>query len=136
MTFPPQPQVFEDILSGFLRQFTSDPDIADKLLKSGIIIRFNYTEPDCQILVDCSGEEIGIRPGDATTEPIVQISMKAEVAHKFWFGKVNLMQALARGQMKARGPVPRIIKLLPIIRPAYKMYPEYLRENGYEEYLL
>jgi hypothetical protein len=59
--------------------------------------------------------------------------MKADVAHKFWFGKVNLVAALARRQMIAKGPVPKILKLLPAIKPSYAIYPKYL-EEGFKEY--
>jgi hypothetical protein len=60
--------------------------------------------------------------------------MSADIAHKFWFGKVNLMAALTRKQMTAKGPIPKILALLPAIKPTYAMYPKYLEENGYGEY--
>jgi len=60
--------------------------------------------------------------------------MKADIAHKFWFGKVNLTMALTRRQMVAKGPIPKILKLLPAIKPSYAMYPKYLDENGYSQY--
>ena len=42
------------------------PVVADKLLKSKMIIRFNYRDPDLVILIDCSGDKIKIRllPGE------------------------------------------------------------------------
>jgi hypothetical protein len=60
--------------------------------------------------------------------------MSADIAHKFWFGKVNLMAALTRKQMVAKGPIPKILKLLPAIKPTYEMYPKYLVESGYEKF--
>jgi hypothetical protein len=48
------------------------------------------------------------------------------VAHRFWLGNVNLVIALARREMVAKGPIPKILKLLPIIKPAYVLYPQYL----------
>jgi hypothetical protein len=47
---------------------------------------------------------------------------------------VNLMAALTRKQMVAKGPIPKILKLLPAIKPSYAMYPKYLDDNGYGEY--
>jgi hypothetical protein len=128
------PQIFEEILGGFFRHLVNTPSIADKLLASKLIIRFNYTDPDVIVLVDCSGDRIDIRPGDTETAAEVEMSMSADIAHKFWFGKVNLMAALTRKQMVAKGPIPRILKLLPAIKPSYAMYPRYLEENGYGEY--
>jgi SCP-2 sterol transfer family len=130
------PEEFETMLAGFFRLVSSRPDIAKPLLGSKLVIRFSYSDPDVVIVVDCSGDSIDVRPGDTAAKATVDMSMKAEIAHKFWFGKVNLMQALTRRQMVAKGPVPKILQLLPAIRPTYALYPEYLRDNGYERYIV
>jgi hypothetical protein len=125
---------FEEILAGFFRHMGATKTIADKLLASKLIIRFNYTDPDLVIVVDCSGDQIDVRPHDTETKAIVEMSMSAEVAHRFWFGKVNLTSALTRKEMVAKGPIPKVLKLLPAVQPAYAMYPQYLDANGYEKY--
>ena len=125
---------FEEVLGGFFRLVKTTPNIAEKLLASNLVIRFNYTDPDVVLVVDCSGDEIDIRPGDTDSKAEVEMSMSSDIAHKFWFGKVNLMAALTRRQMVAKGPVPKILKLLPAIKPSYAMYPQYLEENGYSQY--
>ena len=125
---------FEEVLGGFFKQVSDTPSVADKLLASKLIIRFTYTDPDVVILVDCSDDKVKVRPGDTETKAEVEMSMSADIAHKFWFGKVNLMAALTRRQMVAKGPIPKILKLLPAIKPTYTMYPKYLEANGYSEY--
>ena len=127
-------ETFEKMLGGFFKLMADTPEIADKLLASNLIIRFRYSDPDVVIVVDCSGDRMDVRPGDTETKEIVDMSMSADIAHKFWFGKVNLMAALTRKQMIAKGPIPKILKLLPAIKPSYAMYPKYLEENGYAEY--
>jgi hypothetical protein len=130
------PAEFEEMIAGFFRYVAADSTIAAKLLASGIVIRFTYTEPDAVVLVDCSGEEVRVRQGDTESPAEVEMSMAAEIAHRFWFGKVNLTKALARREMIARGPIPKILKLLPAIRPAYNLYPLYLQDHGYEQDLI
>lgn len=125
---------FEDVLGGFFNLLADTPLVANKLLKSDLIIRFNYTDPDCILVIDCSGDKIDVRPGDKETKAIVEMKMKTDIAHKFWYGKVNLTMALTRRQMVAKGPVPKILKLLPAIKPTYAMYPKYLEENGFGQY--
>ncbi|OQY01412.1 MAG: hypothetical protein B6I22_14495 [Desulfobacteraceae bacterium 4572_123] len=125
---------FEAVLGGFFKLVANTPIVADKLLKSKLIIRFNYTDPDLILVIDCSGDAVDVRAGDTNTKATVEMKMKADIAHKFWFGKVNLTMALTRRQMVAKGPVPKILKLLPAIKPTYAMYPKYLDENGYEAY--
>jgi hypothetical protein len=127
---------FEEMISGFFRYVADDSEIREKLLTSGIVIRFNYEDPDAIVTVDCSGNEVEVRPGDKESHAQVEMSMKAELAHRFWLGKVNLTKALARREIMARGPIPTILKLLPAIRPAYSVYPKYLEENGYGQHLI
>jgi len=64
------------------------------------------------------------------------MSMKADVAHQFWHGKVNLMAALTRRQIVAKGPIPKILRLLPAVEPVYELYPKLLRELGREDLVL
>jgi hypothetical protein len=61
----------------------------------------------------------------------VVMTMKADTAHAFWHGKVNLIAALSKKEILATGPIPKIIKLLPAVQPLYKVYPVLLREKGY-----
>ncbi len=120
-----------------------DDEVAPKIKASGLAIQFRYTEPDGIVTI------LANRPptqpdayfdvvwGELTdVKPDVTMSMKADVAHQFWHGSVNLMAALTRRQIVAKGPIPKIIKLLPAITPMYDMYPRILREQGREDLVL
>ena len=63
-------------------------------------------------------------------EPEVVMTMEADTAHRFWLGKVNVTVALARGQMKAKGPVAKILKLVPLVKPVFPRYRAQLEEDG------
>ena len=125
---------FKEVIVGFFNLLGDTPLVADKLMASKMVIRFIYSDPDLAVVVDCSGDAVDVRPDDTDTKALVEMSMKADIAHKFWFGKVNLTMALTRRQMVAKGPIPKILKLLPAIKPSYAMYPKYLDENGYSQY--
>ncbi|MBN2049883.1 MAG: SCP2 sterol-binding domain-containing protein [Spirochaetales bacterium] len=127
-------ETFDTMLGGFFLRVAETPEVADKLLDSKLTIRFIYSDPEVVLFIDCSGDRVEVRSGDTDTKAEVEMTMSADIAHKFWFGKVNLTAALTRGQMKAKGPVPKILKLLPAIKPTYTMYPAYLEEKGYGEY--
>ena len=127
-------QIFREVITGFFNLLGDTPLVADKLMASKMVIRFIYSDPDVAVVVDCSGDKVDVRPDDMDTKALVEMSMKADIAHKFWYGKVNLTMALTRRQMVAKGPVPKILKLLPAIKPSYAMYPKYLDENGYSQY--
>jgi len=113
-------------LGGFFELLTKDPAIGPKFKESKLIIKFNYKNPELSITADCSLPEIKLSFNDTVTKPEVEMFMDADTAHKFWLGEVNLVMALARRQMVVKGPIPRVLKLLPVIKPAYAMYKEYV----------
>lgn len=127
---------FLAVITGFFRHMAAEQSVAEKLLASKLVIRFIYSQPDAIVVVDCSGDQIDVRAGDSETEAEVEMTMAADVAHQFWFGKVNLTRALTRREIIARGPIPKILKLLPAIKPVYALYPQYLEQNGYGAYIV
>ena len=105
-----------------------DSKISSPLLNSKLIVRFHYKEPDGQITIDCSdGENMVIEWGDCEKQPVVEMFMQADVAHKFWMGQVNVPMYLLNGKMVAKGPVNKALALLPAIKPAFKKYPSVVR---------
>jgi len=126
----------KDVLGGFFLKLFADPVIGPKLRNSKLKLQFNYSDPDLSIAADTTADPIDLRINDATFKPDVQMSMKADVAHRFWHGKVNLVMALTRREMVAKGSIPKILKLLPVIKPAYALYPQYLRDKGLENLII
>lgn len=126
----------EKVLYNFFLKISDKDEIASKLMANKAILRFNYTEPDLSITIDCSNEskpEVFVNNTDITPE--IELWMNADTAHKFWLGKVNLVMAITKKDIVVKGSVPKLLMLLPAITPAYKMYPEYLKESGYSELL-
>lgn len=120
-----------------------DARIAPKIRDSHLVIQFRYDDPLAIVTINAAapptqpeaffdvlwGEPAGLKAD-------VEMSMKADIAHQFWHGKVNLMTALARRQIIAKGPIPKILKLLPAVEPMYEMYPRLLREIGRTDLVL
>jgi hypothetical protein len=119
-----------------------EPQGGGKIAKAGIIIQFKYIDPDAVTTINAKdkptqpGAYVDVIHGACNLKPDVVMTMKADVAHAFWHGKVNLMAALSKREIIAVGPIPKILKLLPIVQPLYKIYPEILREQGYAELVL
>jgi hypothetical protein len=119
-----------------------DPQVGPKIAKSGIIIQFRYTNPDAMTTINAKdkptqpGAFVDVIHGPTELKPDVTMSMKADIAHAFWHGKVNLLSALAKKDIVAQGPIPKILKLLPAVEPLYKTYPALLREKGYADLVM
>jgi hypothetical protein len=131
------------ILGALYDRVKSDARVAPRICEGKIIIQFRYDEPHGIATIDAAhpptqpGAYCDVHWGEVPTlKPDVEMTMKADVAHQFWHGKVNLMAALTRRQIIAKGPIPKILRLLPAVEPVYEMYPRLLRELGREDLVL
>jgi putative sterol carrier protein len=121
-------KLFEDL--------SQDDELAPKFRKANTIVQYQYRDPESQITVRLQeGEDGQVDCGETTMEPEVVMTMDADTAHRFWLGKVNVTVALARGQMKARGPVAKILKLVPLTKPVFPRYRALLEEDSREDLL-
>lgn len=118
------------VLVDFYDHLKKNPDIGPALKKTNLCIQFVYKNPSAVITIDATGDELLIHKGDFDGKPEVTMTMNADFAHKFWHGKANLVSALTRRQVIAKGNVPKTIKLLPVLKPAYELYPRFLRDKG------
>jgi hypothetical protein len=48
---------------------------------------------------------------------------------------VNVTVALAKGEMRAKGPVAKILKLVPLLKPVFPRYRQLLAESGRQDLL-
>jgi putative sterol carrier protein len=111
-----------------------DEELGPKFRKANTIVQYQYRNPESQITVKMiDGEDGQVDLGSTDLEPEVVMSMEADTAHKFWLGKVNVTVALARGQMKAKGPVAKILKLVPLVKPVFPRYKAQLEAEGRED---
>ena len=116
-------KLFEDL--------SVDPELSPKFRKADTIVQYQYSNPDSQITVKMKdGEDGRVDFGQTDMSPEIVMAMEADTAHKFWLGKVNVTMALARGQMKAKGPVAKILKLVPLTKPIFPRYKQLLEEAG------
>jgi hypothetical protein len=108
-------------LAGIFRRGLEQEGLADKLVNSGVVLRVHYTDPDAVVTVDMPNKVVETG-ADSTAVPTVELFMSADTGNKFWLGKVNLPMAMAKGTVRAKGPVPKLIKLIP---QAKNLFPEY-----------
>ncbi|PIE01175.1 MAG: hypothetical protein CSA81_12515 [Acidobacteria bacterium] len=120
------------VIGGFFERLKEHEKMGPELAKTKLLIQFIYKKPSAVITIDARGDELAIYHGDCDLTPEVTMSMNADFAHLFWHGKANLITALTKREVKARGNVPKTIKLLPVLNPAYALYPVYLKEIGFE----
>jgi putative sterol carrier protein len=118
------------------QDLAEDEELAPKFRKANTIVQYQYRDPESQITVQLEDVEDGrVDLGETDMEPEVVMTMDADTAHRFWLGKVNVTVALARGQMKAKGPVAKILKLVPLVKPVFPRYRKMLEDAGRQDLL-
>ena len=118
------------------QELADDEDFATKFRSANTIVQYRYSEPEAVITVKLiDGEDGQVDMGDTEMEPEVVMTMDADTAHRFWLGQVNVTVALARGQIRAKGPVAKILKLVPLTKPVFPRYRKMLEEEGRKDLL-
>ena len=128
--FKDEQEVYDHLGRLFL-DLLADEELAPKFRTANTIVQYRYHNPDSQITVRLiEAEEGQVDLGPTRLEPEVVMTMDADIAHRFWLGKVNVTVALARGQMKAKGPVAKILRLVPLTKPVFPRYRAQLEAAG------
>jgi hypothetical protein len=108
-------QLFLDLLA--------DEELAPQFRTANTVVQYRYHKPDSQITVKLLEDEEGqVDLGETQLEPEVIMTMDADTAHRFWLGKVNVTMAL--------GPVAKILKLVPLVKPVFPRYKAQLEAAG------
>ena len=128
--FRDEAEVYE-FIGKLFEDLAHDDELGPKFRRADTIVQYQYRNPESQITVKMKeNQEPQVDLGATELEPEVVMTMEADTAHRFWLGKVNVTVALARGQMKAKGPVAKILKLVPLVKPVFPRYRKMLADSG------
>jgi putative sterol carrier protein len=133
--FRDEAEVYEYI-GRLFQSIVEDEELAPRFQRANTVLQYRYSDPEAQItlkLID--GEDPRVDLGATELEAEVVMTMDADVAHRFWLGEVNVTVALARGQMRAKGPVAKILRLVPHTKRVFPRYRAMLEEAGREDLL-
>ena len=123
-----------DTIGELFTELAADDELAPKFRQANTIVQYRHSDPDSTITVRLKEDEpTDVDFGETEMEPEVVMSMEADTAHRFWLGQVNVTTALARGQIKASGPVAKILKLVPLTKPAFPRYKALLEAQGRDD---
>ncbi|MBU2550450.1 MAG: hypothetical protein KKB20_18735 [Proteobacteria bacterium] len=131
-----------EIYGYFLGRILQDPKIGTKMGKAGIIIKFIYTDPEAEVTIDLKnppdreGWHGTYYLGPCEVQEDVWSKQSADHSHRFWHGLENPIASVARGKVKQGGKVTAMLKLLPVVKPAFQMFPVALEEMGYTDLIL
>lgn len=116
-------------IGGVFRAADDHPESGPKLRASGIFLKVFYTDPATEMNVVMRDPAIDVSLGATEEKPDITLMMKADTGDKFWRGEYNLAVGLAKGEVKAKGPVNKILKLVPLTKPLFPIYRDLVAEK-------
>ena len=116
----------EEMFGEIWTKMVKETEFGQKLKENGITIYFVVDNPDVVMFVDENGPLFGDEAKAKT--PVVTMKMAADNVHKFWLKKLNIPKALALRHIKAKGPVGKVLQIIPLLKPGQAMYPEYCQK--------
>jgi putative sterol carrier protein len=121
-----------DYIGGIFEAAFADPEIGPKLVDTGLVVAFDFTEPEAVVVIDMANKSVheGLADGPA---PDATMSMTADTGNAYWQGKVNLPLAMAKKKIKVDGNVASLLKLAPLGKKLYPVYIERLKADGRDD---
>jgi hypothetical protein len=121
----------------FMRQLAVDPEMTPALRRADTIFQLRMRAPDATLTVRTPNDEepAQVDLGDTTLQPEVVLQLDADTAHRFWLGTLNPAIALAKGDIRTRGPASKVLGLLPLVKPGFPRYRQQLEAAGREDLL-
>ncbi|WP_354700598.1 hypothetical protein DSM112329_00879 [Paraconexibacter sp. AEG42_29] len=114
---------------GGVFQKASETEAGPKMAAADIDLEIYYSDPESKMLISMHGDNITVETGVDNEDADVKLFMPADIGDKYWRGEYNLAVGLAKGQVKAKGPVNKILKLVPLTKPLFPMYREMIAEK-------
>jgi putative sterol carrier protein len=115
-------------LGGVFRLAEEQPEVGPKLRAANITLQLNYSDPAASLTVKFQ-DPMEVIDGGQDDNADVRLSMPADIANKYWRGEYNLAVGLAKGQVKAKGPVNKILRLVPVTKPLFPIYRQLIAEK-------
>lgn len=116
-------------IGGVFRAAAEHPVSGPKLKSADMVLKVYYTDPGCEMNVVMRPDGMSTSLGEIDEKVDVTMMMKSDTGDKFWRGDYNLAVGLAKGEVKAKGPVNKILKLVPLTKPLFPMYRELVAEK-------
>jgi len=118
------------VLGAMWKEAFSNEDIRKKFEDMNITVHFIVHDPEGELWLFPPGEVVTGKTDKKVIGTFVEMEMDADIAHKFWCDKLNVPLAMAKRQIKAKGPVTKVLGLVPLLKPVKKLYPEACKKEG------
>lgn len=115
------PDQLYNYISELFEEIATLPEAQEALKSLTLSVRFNYTQPDCMMMLKAANGEYSITRGSCEdVNPDVELTMTGDVAYKFWTGELNVMGAITTRVIGIIGSLGKVMRLAPLIKTAVR----------------
>lgn len=116
-----------EFLEDLWKHIVFEAGLGEKMKEYGVSYKYIITDPDGYLFVD---SENVITGKTANRDAVITMELSGDTIHQFWLKKLSLPVALATRKIKSRGPIPKVLKMLPAVKPIYEIFPEFCKKHG------
>ena len=123
-----------EVIDAVFTMMDADSEMGPKLRDADTPQQFEFSDFDVVVNIraatdDEAGNLYWEWSEDVDWKPKVRMTMSSEVANRYFQGKENVAMAVARRRIKTGGDMKAALDLIPITKPIYGQYREYLERE-------
>lgn len=122
-------QQLYSVLQSVFERLAEEPRNAQKLAKSNLVIRMNFTEPAAVVTLDSRDRDLEVKYGPTQAKANMEFSMPADLLHSIWMGEESSSKAFFSGQIKTKGNFMKAMQLVDLFRECERVYPAVAQEH-------
>lgn len=117
------------VLQSVFEKLAAEPQNADQLAKTNMVIRMNFSNPTAQVTLDGRHDETEVFYGPTPGKANMEFSMPADLLHDIWMGEESTSQAFFSGRIKTKGNFMKAMQLVELFRECERVYPKVAAEH-------
>jgi hypothetical protein len=111
-----------DQLGGILNNLVYNSARREQLRQADAVVQFAFRAPDATVTFDVrAGKRVRLDLGETKLRPDVVLAMDAETGRALLTGELSPTIALARGDVRTKGPVSKVLRLVPATVGAHEV---------------
>lgn len=122
---------FREAMDAIFTMMSEDAGMGPKLRDADVPQRFDFEDVDLVLNVRAGAADepnlVWEWSGDVDWDAKVQMTMSSQTANKYFQGKENIAIAIARRRIRTSGDVKASLALIPLTKPVYALYREWLQ---------
>jgi len=116
-------EMMEEIFSEIWNELILETELGRTLRDKSISVLYKITDLGMVMYIDENGAIFG--NAAETKKAVITESMSSETAHKLWLKKLNMPDAMASQQIRAKGSATKLLQILPLLERVREVYPKY-----------